>query len=238
MTYAAQDRPRIGWIGVGRMGFQLATRLLDAGHDVAVYNRTRSKAEPLAEQGATIVDRPSDLSDRDVVFTMVAAAPALEAVTTGPDGVHAASRPGPHRRRARSGASSSTSAGPTAGPAPTPVPGTAVRPGRTGLRSAPSPGRTSTATGQGLRRNPRPPTDLRSATQLTMITGGPTCCRTGPDSPATPEPVCRFCDTPLGPGSRPGEWCELDAGMRLLPRTGLGMMDGARREPPRTIVSP
>lgn len=87
MTYAAQDRPRIGWIGVGRMGFQLATRLLDAGHDVAVYNRTRSKAEPLAEQGATLVDRPSDLSDRDVVFTMVAAAPALEAVTTGPDGV-------------------------------------------------------------------------------------------------------------------------------------------------------
>ncbi|MFD4763334.1 NAD(P)-dependent oxidoreductase [Streptomyces sp. NPDC058439] len=87
MTYAAQDRPRIGWIGIGRMGFQLATRLLDAGHDVAVYNRTRSKAEPLAELGATIVDRPSDLSDRDVVFTMVAAAPALEAVTTGPDGV-------------------------------------------------------------------------------------------------------------------------------------------------------
>ncbi|WP_392870993.1 NAD(P)-binding domain-containing protein [Streptomyces sp. LN499] len=44
MTYVAQDRPRIGWVGAGRMGFQLAARLLDAGHDVAVYNRTRSKA--------------------------------------------------------------------------------------------------------------------------------------------------------------------------------------------------
>ncbi|MFG2525873.1 NAD(P)-dependent oxidoreductase [Streptomyces sp. NPDC048527] len=87
MTIAAQERPRIGWIGVGRMGLQLATRLLDAGHDVAVYNRTRAKAEPLAERGATIADRPVDLADRDVVFTMVTASTALEAVTTGPNGV-------------------------------------------------------------------------------------------------------------------------------------------------------
>ncbi|MFE5010605.1 NAD(P)-binding domain-containing protein [Streptomyces sp. NPDC056696] len=84
MTIAAQDRPRIGWIGVGRMGFQLAARLLDAGYDVAVYNRDRAKAEPLAERGATIADRPADLADRDVVFTMVTDSAALEAVTTGP----------------------------------------------------------------------------------------------------------------------------------------------------------
>ncbi|MFE4254800.1 NAD(P)-dependent oxidoreductase [Streptomyces sp. NPDC056910] len=87
MAIAAQDRPRIGWIGVGRMGFQLAARLLDAGYDVAVYNRARAKAEPLAERGATIVDRPVHLADRDVVFTMVTASAALEAVTTGPGGV-------------------------------------------------------------------------------------------------------------------------------------------------------
>ncbi|MCZ1005487.1 NAD(P)-dependent oxidoreductase [Streptomyces lydicus] len=87
MPIAAKDRPRIGWIGVGRMGFQLAARLLDAEYDVAVYNRTRAKAEPLAERGATIADRPVDLADRDVVFTMVTASAALEAVTTGPDGV-------------------------------------------------------------------------------------------------------------------------------------------------------
>jgi 3-hydroxyisobutyrate dehydrogenase-like beta-hydroxyacid dehydrogenase len=87
MTYVAQDRPRIGWIGAGRMGFQLAAQLLDAGHDVAVYNRTRAKAEPLAERGATIVERPVDLADRDVVFIMVSASADLEAVTTGPGGV-------------------------------------------------------------------------------------------------------------------------------------------------------
>ncbi|MGW0627320.1 NAD(P)-dependent oxidoreductase [Streptomyces sp. RLB3-6] len=87
MTYVAMDRPRIGWIGTGRMGYQLAGRLLDAGHDVAVYNRTRAKAEPLSEKGATIVDRPEELADRDVVFVMVSASADLESVTTGPGGV-------------------------------------------------------------------------------------------------------------------------------------------------------
>ncbi|MFE2044918.1 NAD(P)-dependent oxidoreductase [Streptomyces sp. NPDC059477] len=87
MTYVATDRPRIGWIGAGRMGYQLAARLLDAGHDVAVYNRTRAKAEPLAEKGATIVDRPDQLADRDVVFVMVSASADLQSVTTGPGGV-------------------------------------------------------------------------------------------------------------------------------------------------------
>jgi 3-hydroxyisobutyrate dehydrogenase len=42
----------VGWIGAGRMGYALIERLLDAGYDVSVYNRTRSKAEPLAERGA------------------------------------------------------------------------------------------------------------------------------------------------------------------------------------------
>ncbi|MFC1439805.1 NAD(P)-dependent oxidoreductase [Streptacidiphilus sp. N1-10] len=81
------QRPRIGWIGTGRMGFQLATRLLEAGYDVAVQNRTRAKAEPLAELGATVVDRPEELADRDIVFVMVSASADLEAVTTGPGGV-------------------------------------------------------------------------------------------------------------------------------------------------------
>ncbi|MFB7915567.1 NAD(P)-dependent oxidoreductase [Streptomyces sp. NPDC056061] len=87
MAYTAQEHPRIGWIGTGRMGFRLAARLLDAGHDVAVFNRTRAKAEPLAERGAVIVDRPIDLADRDVVFSMVSASPDLHAVATGPGGV-------------------------------------------------------------------------------------------------------------------------------------------------------
>jgi len=78
---------RIGWIGVGRMGSALATRLLEAGVDVAVYNRTRSKAEALAEHGAVVVDSPRDLADRDIVFTMVAGPQDVLDVTMGPSGV-------------------------------------------------------------------------------------------------------------------------------------------------------
>jgi 3-hydroxyisobutyrate dehydrogenase-like beta-hydroxyacid dehydrogenase len=80
-------RARVGWIGTGRMGFALAGRLLDAGHDVAVYNRTRSKAEPLAERGAKVVDAPMDLADRDVVFIMVAGSTDLAEVTSGDGGL-------------------------------------------------------------------------------------------------------------------------------------------------------
>lgn len=84
---AASPPPRIGWVGTGRMGAAMAHRLLDAGRDVAVWNRTRSKTEPLAEAGAAVVDHPSDLADRDVVFTMVGSSDDLLAVLTGPDGL-------------------------------------------------------------------------------------------------------------------------------------------------------
>ena len=80
-------KPTIGWIGAGRMGFQLATRLLEGGHDVTVYNRTRSKAEPLVAKGAKVVDKPSDLAGLDVVFIMVSAPKDLEEVTMGENGV-------------------------------------------------------------------------------------------------------------------------------------------------------
>ena len=83
----ATGAPTIGWIGTGRMGFQLALRLLNAGHDVTVYNRTRAKAEPLAEKGAKIADRPADLADRDIVFIMVSADDDLKAVVSGEDGL-------------------------------------------------------------------------------------------------------------------------------------------------------
>src|SRR3954453_9742298 len=78
---------RIGWIGNGRMGAALGRRLLDPGYDVAVFNRTRSKAEALLEHGATIVDRPSDLADRDIVFTMVGGSDDFKEVTIGQAGV-------------------------------------------------------------------------------------------------------------------------------------------------------
>jgi 3-hydroxyisobutyrate dehydrogenase-like beta-hydroxyacid dehydrogenase len=78
---------RIGWIGTGRMGSALVTRLLEAGHDVAVYNRTRSKAEALGNLGAIVVDSPAELADRDVVFTMVGGSDDFKEVVTGPNGV-------------------------------------------------------------------------------------------------------------------------------------------------------
>jgi 3-hydroxyisobutyrate dehydrogenase-like beta-hydroxyacid dehydrogenase len=69
------------------MGLALATRLLEAGHPLAVYNRTREKALPLEELGATLVDAPADLADCDIVFTMVAASADVEEVVNGPRGV-------------------------------------------------------------------------------------------------------------------------------------------------------
>jgi 3-hydroxyisobutyrate dehydrogenase len=81
-----KDR-RLGWVGTGRMGYALAARLLEAGCDVAVYNRTRSKAEPLADLGAEIVDSPADLADRDIVFTMVARPEDFKEVVLGRSGL-------------------------------------------------------------------------------------------------------------------------------------------------------
>ena len=77
----------LGWVGTGRMGYALVGRLLDAGHHVAVYNRTRAKAEPLAERGATIVDTPAELADRDIVFTMVGGPADFREVVLGTDGL-------------------------------------------------------------------------------------------------------------------------------------------------------
>lgn len=83
MTSGAQ----VGWIGAGRMGSALVRRLLDAGTEVWVYNRTRSKAETLAEHGAKIVDSPAELAGLDIVFIMVAGPQDVLEVTTGPNGV-------------------------------------------------------------------------------------------------------------------------------------------------------
>ena len=80
-------KPTVGWIGAGRMGQQLAKRLLNAGYDVAVYNRTRAKAELLSEFGATVVSRPADLADRDIVFSMVSASKDLRQVMLEGDGL-------------------------------------------------------------------------------------------------------------------------------------------------------
>jgi 3-hydroxyisobutyrate dehydrogenase-like beta-hydroxyacid dehydrogenase len=80
-------KDRIGWIGAGRMGYPLAERLIAAGFDVSIYNRTREKAEPLAAHGAHLVDAPADLADRDVVFSAVAGPADFRAVMLGERGL-------------------------------------------------------------------------------------------------------------------------------------------------------
>jgi 3-hydroxyisobutyrate dehydrogenase len=92
---STENGRRIGWVGAGRMGHALAGRLLAAGHDVAVYNRTRAKAESLEEAGATVVDAPAALADREVVFTMVAGPDDFKEVVLGPSGVLSANGSAP-----------------------------------------------------------------------------------------------------------------------------------------------
>lgn len=77
----------IGWIGAGRMGSAMAARLLAAGHDVAVYNRTRAKAESLAALGARIVDTPSDLAGCGIVFTNLSNSDVFVDMVCGPNGL-------------------------------------------------------------------------------------------------------------------------------------------------------
>jgi 3-hydroxyisobutyrate dehydrogenase len=69
------------------MGYPMAERLLGAGHDVSIWNRTRAKAEPLADKGARLVDRPADLGAVDILFTMVSTGSDLEQVYFGENGV-------------------------------------------------------------------------------------------------------------------------------------------------------
>ncbi len=73
----------IGVIGLGRMGSTIAARLLDAGHELTVYNRTEEKAEALLEQGAMLAHDPSGAATGDVVITMLADDKAMEDVVFG-----------------------------------------------------------------------------------------------------------------------------------------------------------
>ena len=86
---APSNAQKIGWIGMGRMGFPMAERLIKAGHDVSIWNRTRAKAEPLAKIGGKIVDRLSDLRSVDVLFSIVATGNDVQDVLYGERGVAA-----------------------------------------------------------------------------------------------------------------------------------------------------
>jgi len=78
----AENR-KIGWIGMGRMGYPMAERLLKAGYQLSIWNRTRAKAEPLAKAGAHVVDNLLELKEVDIVFSIVSTGKDLDQVYFG-----------------------------------------------------------------------------------------------------------------------------------------------------------
>ncbi|MDQ0325650.1 3-hydroxyisobutyrate dehydrogenase-like beta-hydroxyacid dehydrogenase [Rhodopseudomonas julia] len=78
---------KIGFIGLGQMGTGMAKNLIAAGHQVKLYNRTRSKAEALAGDGATVAETIADACSGEAVFTMLPDDRALAGIVDGPDGI-------------------------------------------------------------------------------------------------------------------------------------------------------
>jgi 3-hydroxyisobutyrate dehydrogenase-like beta-hydroxyacid dehydrogenase len=95
MNEGALKSTRLGWIGTGRMGYEMAARLARAGCNVTAWNRTRAKAEPLTQYGVQIADELLALATCDIVFTMVSTSDDLQHVLAGPEGLlsHRSSRP-------------------------------------------------------------------------------------------------------------------------------------------------
>jgi 3-hydroxyisobutyrate dehydrogenase len=82
------NKQRIGFVGLGVMGAGMASRLAESGYDVTVYNRTRSKAEEVAELGAAIADSPADAArEAEVVMMSLADQNVVEKIVFGDDGV-------------------------------------------------------------------------------------------------------------------------------------------------------
>jgi 3-hydroxyisobutyrate dehydrogenase len=83
----AEPKLKLGWIGTGRMGYEMAARLAQGGGDVTVWNRTRAKAEPLTRHGAKIATSLADLAACDIVFCMVSTWDDVRQVVAGPNGL-------------------------------------------------------------------------------------------------------------------------------------------------------
>jgi 3-hydroxyisobutyrate dehydrogenase-like beta-hydroxyacid dehydrogenase len=85
----------IGFVGLGVMGGGIARRLIEAGHQLVGWNRTKEKAAPLLADGMDWCDTPREVAERsDVVFSMVTNVDALRAIADGPDGLLAGLGPG------------------------------------------------------------------------------------------------------------------------------------------------
>jgi 3-hydroxyisobutyrate dehydrogenase-like beta-hydroxyacid dehydrogenase len=94
-TNNSQNKPKIGFIGLGNMGNLMVERLLEAGYQMTVYDRTKEKTQDAVHQGAKVAEHPRDLATTcDVVMSMVSDNHALEAIMHGPDGALAGTRPG------------------------------------------------------------------------------------------------------------------------------------------------
>lgn len=87
-------KTKVGWIGTGRMGYEMARLLAKGGCDVTVWNRTRAKAEPLEKDGARIAGTLAELAACDVVFCMVSTWDDVKEVIAGPAGLLSKARPG------------------------------------------------------------------------------------------------------------------------------------------------
>src|SRR5664279_5098387 len=79
---------KIAFLGLGMMGSRMASRLLEAGHELTVWNRTSTRAAPLVQLGATAASRPAEAAaGAEFVITMLAAPDALEEVVFGDAGL-------------------------------------------------------------------------------------------------------------------------------------------------------
>lgn len=86
---------KVGFIGLGIMGKPMAKNLIEAGHELVVYNRTREKAGELEGSGAAVAASPKEVAERsDVVITMLPDSPQVEEVLAGEDGVFEGIREG------------------------------------------------------------------------------------------------------------------------------------------------
>jgi 3-hydroxyisobutyrate dehydrogenase-like beta-hydroxyacid dehydrogenase len=95
VRYEERRVAKIGFLGTGSMGRPMATRLLEAGHDVTVWNRTPERAEPLTRYGAAVAGSPAEAAQgSEFVVTMLADGPAVEDVLFREDGVVAGMSPG------------------------------------------------------------------------------------------------------------------------------------------------
>lgn len=95
MAESSHDKRRVAYIGLGMMGAGMASRLAESGFDLAVYNRTRSKAEEVGKLGARVADTPADVArDVDVLCLSLASQDVVSTVLLGDDGAFKSLRPG------------------------------------------------------------------------------------------------------------------------------------------------